>query len=230
MKARLSGILFITLITGMWACKNNNDAPTPVLKTNIDIVNASADTVNFYLNGTRLNNNSNLYPGSASFYLPVLSGQQTIQVKDAFNAASGIVRPLFNYPVRLDTGRFYSLFIAGTTQDKAFTDSGYLYKITTPDTCLVRFVNASPDAGTLNMSLGDTTQFQNAPFKTVTAFVAIGVSGQKTVKVYQQGNAAPIYTGVISLLANQSYTLFSMGTVGGKGTAAFKVGSTVNVN
>ncbi|MBS1528397.1 MAG: DUF4397 domain-containing protein, partial [Bacteroidetes bacterium] len=180
--------------------------------------------------GTRQNNNSNLYPGSSSSYVPVLSGQQNFQVKDAFNPATGVVRPLFSYPVKLDTGRFYSLFIAGTTQDKAFTDSGYLYKINTPDTCLVRFVNASPDAGTLSLSLGDSTQFQNALFKTVTNFVAIGISGQKAVKVYQQGNATPIYTGVISLIANKSYTLFSMGTVGGKGTAAFKVGSTVNVN
>jgi uncharacterized protein DUF4397 len=230
MNTRLTGILFVVLITGIWACKNNNDAPTPKLTTYLDVVNATADTVNFYLNGSRLNNNSNLYPGSSSSYLQVLAGQQNFQVKDAFNPATSVVRALFTYPVNLDTGRYYSLFIAGTTPDKSFTDSGYLFKDTLQNICLVRFVNASPDAGTLSMALGDTTQFQNAPFKTVTQFAAIGVSGRKTIRVYQQGNSNPIYTGAISLTENVSYTLFTRGTVGGKGTAAFSVSSAVNVN
>ena len=56
-------VLLAGLITAFLSCKKNNDAP--VVSTSIDslnVVNATANTINLYLNGTRLNNNSNLYP------------------------------------------------------------------------------------------------------------------------------------------------------------------------
>lgn len=230
MMNRLTGLIIIILVTAFAACKNNNDAPTPTLSTSLDVVNASADTVNFYLNGTRLNVNSNLYPSSSSGYFTVLAGQQNYQVKDRFNPAENTVRSLFSIPLALDTGHYYSLFIGGARDSDAFYSNDILLLDTVTNTCLVRFVNASPDAGSLSMALGDTTQFVGQPFKSVSDFTLIGISGVKAVKVYQAGSSTPIYQNTVELLQGKSYTFFSKGSIGGKGTKAFSVGVAVNVN
>src|SRR6185312_5588581 len=113
MNIRIVALLFIACAAIFTACKKNNDAPAARYTSNLNIINASTDTVNFYLNGSRLNGNSNLYPLYSSGYLQVPAFAQNFQVKKLFNQTTNAVQQLFSIPLNLDTAKGYSLFIAG---------------------------------------------------------------------------------------------------------------------
>src|ERR1700761_7427601 len=121
MNTRIVVLFFIACATVFTACKKNNDAPTTSLTTSLNIINAGTDTVNFYLNGTRLNSNSNLYPDYTTGYFGVSAGAPSFQIKKLFNPATNTVQQLFSLPLKLDPANRYSLFIAGETQAQAFT-------------------------------------------------------------------------------------------------------------
>jgi hypothetical protein len=241
MNARLSVLLIVAFIVGLLACnKKNNDAPTVTLKTNLNIVNASADTVNFYLNGTRLNNNSNLYPLVATGYLPnILAGPQNFQVKKMFNPVTNKVETLYTIPLKLDTGTYYSLYIAGETLDQAFTTADYTIPQadtlismtnsgdTVQTTSLIRFVNASPTAGNLDIHIGDTVKFNNVPFKTAGNFMLINSGTKTTFNIYKSGTTTPLATGTLVLSPGTAYTIYSKGVINGTNNAAF--GAVYNV-
>ncbi len=236
MNTRLLVLLVGAFIIGFSACKKNNDAPTVALKSNLNIVNASADTVNFYLNGTRLNNNSNLYPLVSTGYLTnILAGSQNFQVKKMFNPVSSTVQTLFTIPLKLETGTYYSLYIAGETSDNAFEIRDFtqghadtlLSMTSTADTLqttsLIRFVNASPSTGNLDIFIGDTVKFINVPFKTAANFTLINSGSKKAFSVYKTGTNTPLITGTLVLTPGTAYTVYSKGALNGTNNSAFGI-------
>jgi len=222
MITRYTILLFIAAVIGLVSCKNNDEVFKTVLNANVNVINASADTLNFYLNGTRQNNTSSLYPTSFSYYLPVPSGQQNYQFKKA-----GGFTDLFSVPLNLKVSTYNSLYITGGTSGQAFSTIDTLQKDSS--LVLVRFVNASPDAGNLTVSIGDTVYFPARTFKTSSKFLPVG-SGIKTVKIYQAGTTNLLIDTAITMLPNDSYTLFSKGLLKGKGNSMFDVGVVLNVS
>ncbi|MGZ3926791.1 MAG: DUF4397 domain-containing protein, partial [Mucilaginibacter sp.] len=169
-------LLLLGTIIGLSACKKSNDAPAT--KTiGVNLINASVDTFNFYLNGTRRNNNSNIYPAASTGYYIVPLAPQTYSIKKVFNTAGSTVQTLFGGTIPLDNNPYHSLFVTGETVDQAFST----IDIFKPDTakadanitCYVRFVNASPDAGGLDVTLGNSALFQNVAFKNASGFVLV---------------------------------------------------------
>lgn len=231
MNIRLLALFIIASIIGLSACKKNDDAPVVEPKVGLNVINASADVVNIYLNGTRLNNNSNIEPGVSTGYYNVPVGKQTYQLKKAFNTSSSTVETLFSKTIdTATTATDRSLFVVDETAANAFITVDDLKADTIVNTCFVRFVNASPDAGSLDMALGDTTQFKARVFKSASGFVQVGISGLKPIKVFHAGSATPIISGHVNLAAGKSYTFYSKGKLNGTGAAVFSVGTTINFN
>lgn len=227
MYIRLSALFFVCII-GFAACKKSNDPPPVVnLADSLVVVNASADTVNIYKNGTRLNNSSNLYPGGSTFYYYVASGTQAYQVKKAFNPATSIVQTLFNIQLNLQPHHYYSLFIAGETSDKAFQITDPLQQDTTAGTCYVRFVNASSSTGNLDFTIGGQ-KINNQAFKAQANFVQVDTGTLVPIAIYQSGSATPVVSGQYTLQQGRSYTFYSMGQINGQGNAAINIGTTIN--
>jgi hypothetical protein len=215
-------LLLITLI-GLSSCKNNDNVFKTVTYTDLTIVNASPDTLNFYLNGTRQNNSSSLYPiGNVTHDQSIPSGPQNYQFKKAGNSAV-----LFSVPLNLTANTFYSLYLTGESADRAFYHADTLYRDTLPNMATIRFVHAASDAGNLDVYVGDTVNFKNRSFKTTSVFLPIA-SGPQEVKVFQTGATIPKVDTLITLQANTIYTLFSKGLVNGKGSSAFGVGVVLN--
>src|ERR1700759_3159597 len=104
-KGIYSILLFFAVVLLAESCKNNDEVFPTVHYCALNIVNASADTLNFYLNGTRQNNSSSIFPVGQSYYLPIPSGSENLQFKKA--GTSGI---LFSFPAKLDTVN-YSLYL-----------------------------------------------------------------------------------------------------------------------
>jgi hypothetical protein len=230
MSIRCLVLFFIAGIIGFSSCKNNDEVFPKVVPTNINVVNATADTLNFYLNGTRQNNLSGLFPAGASLYLPVPSGQQNYQFKKA-----GGFTDLFSLPLNLKDSSYYSLYVYGEAASQTFVTTDVLLSYTLhPDTTQIRFVNVSPDAGNLNVTILnptalDTISIAPQAFKATSPFV-LNPGGLQEIKVFQAGATTPKVDTVITFQQGAIYTLFSKGLINGKGNAAFGIGVIMNVN
>jgi hypothetical protein len=229
MNIRLLMVLSAALIIGLASCKKNDDAPVVKPIDSLNIVNASADTFNFYLNGTRLNA-SNILPTGATGYYQIASGAQVYQVKKVFNPATSVVQPIFSLPLTLDPHHYYSLFITGETASQAFITTDALMEDDSTGTCLVRFVNASPDAGNLDFVVNGT-KISNQAFKSGSAFVLVTANDTLApISVYHAGSTTPIISGVYNLTTGTSFTFFSKGILTGTGNSKFGLGALVNFN
>jgi hypothetical protein len=221
MNTRCSILLFAVVISGLLSCKNNDSVIRPGLLTGLNVVNATADTLNFYVNGTRQNGLSPLYPAGNSGLLLIPSGPQNYQFKK-----SGRSDILFSAPLSFNYNTLNSMYVTGESADKVFETLDTLpiidtFKFTTG----VRVVNAAPDAGTLDVFIGDTVKFRSRAFKSSSIFWLTG-SGQKRVKVYLSGTAR--LDTVMTFQSNIDYTLFVKGLLNGKGNAAFNVSRLIN--
>jgi hypothetical protein len=217
-------ILFFTaLLIGIGSCKNNDEVFVTFGPAHINVVNAGTDTLNFYLNGTRQNNASSIYPGGQSLYLPVPDGKQNYEVKKIGSATF-----LFSVPLTTADSSYTSLYVYGETASQSFTTGDVLLSyLAHPDTTQIRFVNVSQDAGNLTVTVGDTVRFASQPFKSSTAFALTG-GGSKEVKIFQAGAASPLKDTSIVFQPGGIYTLFSKGLLNGKGNAAFGFGVVYN--
>lgn len=221
MNLRLTFLLLV-IAAGLTSCKNNDNVfPVKNLDAGFRIVNASPNTINYYLNGTRLNNNGALSPGVATPYIATTAGQQNFQFK--LNGSPDI---LFSWPEKMPDSVGYTLYITGTTVDKAFrmrdvfaVDTGF---------AALGFVNASSAAGNIDVAVGDTLRFKKTSFKTQTEFTGVA-NGERDVKFYKAGTTTLLKDTTFTMSQNHVYTIYSYGTPGATGSSQFGVGITTNL-
>jgi hypothetical protein len=237
MNIRITIILFVGLIASLAACKNK-DLPSPVIpKADVSLVNATADTLNFAVNGTRQNNFSPIYSGGA-YGLYIISGTQNYQVKKDSKPDvlfSGTYTLLdTSKTIKSDTltvHYHYSFFIAGTSADQTFikfnsTDSAgvILSRDKTNTTAMIRFVHAASTIGPLDVIIdkGDTAKVTNFYYKSSSRYFRV-TDGIRTVKVTVHGEASPVLDTTLTLEQGSIYTFFAKGIRNGKGSNAFSV-------
>jgi hypothetical protein len=229
MNARLFVLLFFTAVMGLLSCKDKDLPPPIVATTTLNVNNATADTIKYYVNGTRQNNISALYEGGSTGYLAVPAGTQSYR----FSKASGSFQTLFTTSFTLDTADNYSIFVCGETADKAFKIEdpfGVAGDIIHPDTLAIkfaiRFVNASPDSAAFNITVnaGDTVNLKNCKFQYASTFIGLN-AGKKEIKIYDAGTGTLKIDTMITFSPSQVYTVFTRGTLTGKGNNAFSISS-----
>ena len=213
---KLPGLLaLITLLACFTACKKMAaDLPPALPATSaINVVNATADTINTFQNGTRFNITSSFYPGGSLGYVEVVAGEQQYQIKKA-----GTPIVLLSLPLTLDTNKAYSFFIAGNSAERAFLINDVFLANNDVE---IRFVNASPDRS-FDIKIADNFNFSNKAFKSATQFVKM-TAGKVRYEIYKTGETTAVLSGDITLATNRVYTLFTKGTATGTGDAAFGV-------
>lgn len=222
MNLRLTCLFFVAAITGFVSCKNNDNVfPNKNPDATFKIINASPNTINYFLNGTRLNNGTSLSPGVATLYILTTAGQQNFQFK-----LDGSPDVLFSWPEKMIDSVNYSLYVTGTTADKAFrtrdtliVDSGF---------ASLGFVNASSAAGSLDITVDDALQFKAAPFKYQAKYTRVA-DGDREIKVYKAGTTTLLKDTTITMNQNHIYTLYTYGTPDATGSSRFGVGITLNL-
>ncbi|HEY4323139.1 MAG TPA: DUF4397 domain-containing protein [Mucilaginibacter sp.] len=222
MNTRFSVLFFLIVLTILLSCKNNDNVFPKVVSSYLNVVNASPDVLNFYLNGTRQNNTSSIFPAGQSFYITVPAGSQDYEFKKA-----GSSNIFFRIPLNLKDSVNNSLYVIDGSTASTYSTVDFLPPDTIATDTQIRFANVSPDAGPLDVFVGDTINFKSSAFKTSTVFLPTG-SGQKKVKIYQTGAAIPKVDTTITFEPGRIYTLFSKGLINGKGPAAFGVGVVIN--
>jgi len=196
-------IVFIGVIAIVSCKKGNDDAPATPLKTSINFINASSDTINFYVNGTRLNSTAASYPLASTGYLTTPLGEQNYQVKKDRNPNT-----LFNLVLPVDTGKVYSFFVTDNTSENTFTIVDTLSKVDTLS--LIRFVHTSPKLANIKVEVGDTVKFASSSFKSVSKYEHIR-PGIKQVKVIDAATGDTLINETRTLQVGRAYTLFTRG-------------------
>jgi len=216
---------------GVVSCnKKNNDAPAVVKQVALNFVNASADTINIYRNGSRLNTTSAILPGYFTAYYPVSEGQQIFEIRKPFNVSTGVVQNLFSVTLPADTNYYRTLFITDEKADDAFAIHD-VFKVDSSaaqdSTCFIRLVNTSPGSGSLNMTFGNTAVSSDVPFKGYSDFAIVNlykdasITGVTALKIFTTGSTQAFYTDSVTLNAGTNYTVYTLGT---PGAAGFTIG------
>jgi len=223
MSTRLT-VLFFIAVVALASCKNNDNVFSKKVSSYINVVNASADNINFYVNGTRQNNSSALTPGGQTFYLTVPAGAQNFQIKK-----DGSPDYLISIPLNLKDSVYHSLYITGETIDKTLaavdtlqTDTLTIHK----NNIQLRFVHTTPGAGAFDVKVGDTLRYR-AAFKGYSSFVYLG-SGKKEIKVYESGSSTAKIDTIVTMSPNKGYTIYTVGTLNGTGSSKFRLGVALN--
>jgi hypothetical protein len=223
-------ILLIAVITGFASCKGKDTvAPFDKNPPKVITVNATADTINIYQNNVRQNNTSSIYPGGATSYLPFLRGTQNYQIR-----RTGTTDVLFTKAVTIDSATNYTFFVAGTTADKFFTIidpiAAAFDTVANDNTftrSVIRIVNASYDAGPVNVTVGTADTVKSLAFGTATPFVKFNASTSQIIKIYlPNSNITQIDT--LTFQTGLIYTLYTKGSPTRTGNAAFGIGLTTN--
>ena len=94
-------------------------------------------------------------------------------------------RVLVKSSLNLKKGKFYSLFVTDVPAKPAFSLFEDDLTVPAADKANVRFVNMSPDAGSLDLGVtGQTTPvFTNVPFKGASAFTGIAPGAEVTFEI-----------------------------------------------
>lgn len=204
------------------ACKKNtNDKPDAASDvSSLNVINATFNDVNVYLNGNRINQTSTYYPGGTLGYLSVKSGTQNYSAK-----INGTGIELFSIPMTLSKDSVYSFYVAGTTADMAFKTTDVLVSDTgSSPQAKIRLVNASPDGGNFSMHFegsADTNKFPGVPFKTTTNFVLVK-PGVHNIALYANGQLTAVMRDTVLLSGGKVYTYYGFGNkTTGLGTGLF---------
>lgn len=219
-------IFALLFFAGLASCKKAYDTVDTVNQNAVlNVINTSTDTLNFYLNGTRQNINTDIYPAGYTGYLSNFKvGLQNYQFKK-----SGHPEVLFSKQLTLDDSvshkRVYNtLFVAGETQDKAFliTDTAFTKAI---DSIRVRFAHTASNAPALDVAITDTVRFANEVYKTVTPYKKFAYgTGSKIIKVYLAGQQTVKAADTVVVAVNKAYTIFVKGVPDGTGKNRLQIG------
>jgi len=215
MNTRIKVLFFIAAIGACWAsCKKSDDAPAAASTATsvVGVINLSNSNINFYINGTRINNTTTYYPGGTLGYLNVIAGTQNYSFKVDKSSV-----PFYNKPFQADTGKGYTIYVANASSDDVFsTQDSWV-----PDTgtnltryAQIRYVNASPSAGNMSFVLrgtSDTTQFSNVAYKTTTAFTRI-TTGVHYIGIYRAAYPTIPKVDTVTISAGTIYTFYGYGT------------------
>jgi hypothetical protein len=227
MNARLFVLLFFTVVIGFLSCKDKDLPPPAIARTTLNVSNATAGGIKYYINGTRQNDLAVIISGGSTGYLYVPGGTQLYKFSNAY----GDFSTLFTNTYTLDTSRFYSMFVCGATADKTFKiDDPFIVAdtIIANDTlnlkAIIRFVNASPDAGNLDFTVnkGDTVSLKSYKFQDWSTYLGVN-AGKKEIKVYPAGSSTPSIDTMLTFSPHVIYTLFTKGSSTGTGNAAFSI-------
>ncbi len=210
-------IILFFVIAGIYSCKKGYDIPETVgLPSYLNTINSTQDTLNYFLNGTRQNNTSTIFPLGSTNYLNVTSGQNNYEFRK-----NGSPVVLFGKVLSLKDTTYQTLFVCGETADKAFISQDTLKPSLTG--AKIRFVNTAAGSGPLTATLNDTAIARSFPFQKLGSYYNTS-AGTKTLKIYVSGSTTPGVTQTFALTTGVSYTMYVKGLPTGTGQAALRIG------
>ncbi|MFD0792376.1 DUF4397 domain-containing protein [Mucilaginibacter litoreus] len=220
MKFKTFGFICLAIIA-ISSCKKGVDGVTETQTTSVNYINTTGDTLNVYANGSRINITNSIYPLGSSGYLNTPIGEQNYQVKKYGNP-----NVLFSLQMPLKEDNVYSFYLTGNSPDNVFTDVDTLKGVDT--LTLIRFVHTSPNAGNVDVWVGDTVKFNGMAYKSTSQFMHIR-PGIKRIRIYKAGCTTQLLSDETrTLIINRAYTLFTKSGLSADGGTTSGTGLVIN--
>ena len=227
MNLKNKGYLYFLCLVGfaIASCKDNNDAPVPLVTANINVMHLIPDagSFNYYDNGTRQNSYKLGYT-HYSGYITVAAGQQLATLKDT------LYNTFYSNSLTLTSNAEYTLMVTG--QALKGTIAGVLLPdaVTYPTTVnsKVRFANMAPNTPAVDVYFNKVA-VSNASYKGVSAW-ALADTGSVSVKINLAGTSKVVYGPVtVPLVQGGAYTFYAYGLYGTTtGASAFSLNYITN--
>jgi hypothetical protein len=204
--------LVATLFT---SCLKNNDddtVPTQQPAALLSVINAStsSQSVDFYLEQTRLNSSSIPY-GVPNDYFYAKTGKRT-----AAFYASGTQQLIKSDTMTLQQDKFYSLALINTPTQADFLLLRDSIAKPAADKATIRLVNVSSNAGSVDLAIKDGALLAtNKGFKGSSPFIAVQGNSSYTLEIRQTGTSTVLASLTnVQLNSNSVYTIWLQGLTG----------------
>ncbi|KIO74775.1 hypothetical protein TH53_24470 [Pedobacter lusitanus] len=193
------------------SCKKDS---TPVQQdaSAFAITNASPlrDSVDFILNGSRLNGSTPLLFGKTYNYLIVRPGTHQGGL-----ARPGAPKTFYDKNFTLTNGQYQSLYLISQNDTSSFLLLKDDFTAPAVGQSKIRFVNLSSDSPAYDLVLeGDTTTFKNRAFKDFTQFKNIKPAKYKVSLVNTTTKAVAATLSDVDITAGNFYTIYAKGLLG----------------
>jgi hypothetical protein len=190
--------------------KNHNDNTPAQPVAALAVIDASPGTtaLDFYLNTDRVTA-SPLTPGTFLTYFTAYAGNRTA----SFNQA-GTSTVAAHDSVTLVANKYYSLFLANTLTTPDLILARDSISKPASGTISVRLVNASPDAGPIDLLVKSTATklVQSEPYKGVSSFAGATIGLSDTLQVVKAGTSTVLaIVPTAKLTTNSVYTVWLYG-------------------
>jgi len=200
--------MIIALVTMLFSSCEKEEVTTTGLSSLI-IVNASPNlaTYNTYLDGTKVIEGALPFGGIIP-YSTLTAGDHTVKFTTETDPTA-----LLTKTITVDENKAYSFFIINRKEDMdglLVSDSPESYST---EKAFVRFINLSPDAPALNLSLSNGTQdlISNKSYKEVSSFMEIDPGAYSFSAKNEAQNEVKASLDNAVLVAGYYYTIMSIG-------------------
>lgn len=172
------------------------------------IANASPNSGNlyFFADENQVNNTALTYTDAQGYYRFRL-GDRVLSLKDQAGAVLDTVH------VNLEAGEFFSAFAVNTFNNIELVTYKDSLEYPAANHALVRFINLSPDAASVNVTGLSQTFATGLEFKETSEFISVQ-SGTYDLNYSATATGAPLHTDTaVEFFAGRIYTIYTKGFV-----------------
>ncbi len=214
------------------SCSKTGVSTSSGQNARLQMVNLSPDVqpFNLYAFFIKQSTAAYYYPNASGYFL-VNTIDTPLQIRTSVTTNGINPTNLLSLPGSLKPGVPYTWFVTGLKADSSLTS------ILTVDTGAappngrgkVRFVNASPTAINMNLTINDTTAFKNIAYKTVTNYVQV-TAGSYNFNVVATSAPKTVLAPVTNYTVSDGklYTVYFYGLSNNTDTAKYNAGVLLN--
>jgi len=195
----------LTVLIAAGCKKTTIDQPQVFAAIGFFGASPDAPPLSIYLNNNKLDDDSLDYKGSI-FYVNAYSGNREI-----VGYKNGVKK--VSQTVKLEDGKIYSCFLTGNYSNAEFALLEDSLKTPLSGKAVIRFVNMSVGAPSLDLGLNDgTTVVSGRTYKANSGFIAITGDKQYSFVVREHGSTVnKVIVPSVTLLAGHDYTIWTRG-------------------
>jgi len=195
------------------SCSKHNDNIVQAPTSNLEVIDVSptAPTLDFYLDGTKVNSGPISYTGGLQYFVCYAGSRHA-----AFYQ-SGSTTVVALDTVNLQASNAYTLIMSNLPNKPDLTLIRDSIFMPASGTATLRLINASPDAGAVDFGLkGGQVLGSNITYRKYTAFIPTMITSghSDTLQVYKTGTSTVLQKIPILLQAGGVYTAYLYGFSG----------------
>jgi hypothetical protein len=207
----VTSIALLALLLSSCSKHNDNIVQAPTANLEVIDVSPTAPTLDFYLDGTKVNSGPISYTGGLQYFVCYAGNRHA-----AFYQ-SGSTTVVASDTVNLQASNAYTLILSNLPSKPDLTlirDSIFM-----PSTggATLRLINASPDAGAVDFGLkGGPVLGSNIIYRKYSAFIPVTFTSahSDTLQIYRTGTSTVLQKIPVSLQAGGVYTAYLYGFTG----------------